>query len=164
MIVQLLLAGSALFAAREPPAEFPDCRSAPGFVSELQLERAYGRRSVEIVEAALADDLDTLSATVAPGAQFRVMEADMGREVARPGPRGARDFFRTIAPESFHYVRQRVSVLMTQACGRHHVRLLLHAQEGRRAIAFSFRYEAGFLVEASGIESAVYEGRFGGAR
>jgi hypothetical protein len=119
---------------------------------------AYGRRSVEIVNAALANDIVALNGLVAPVARFSVGHGDAGYGLRDRGPQAAATFFRTFAPAEYRISTSLVGFYRMNPCGTVTVDLTLAGPE--RTANLQFKYEGGMLVEVSGGEVIVTEGRF----
>ena len=142
----------------------PSCLAgSPNYVGLNDLRRAYARRSVQIIDAALSEDVTALSQMISPAARFSVGRGDAGfAPRGLTGPRAAVEFFGRIAPVEYQFSPVFAGPLSTDACATHTVELLLHG--GRLAANLTFTFELGTLVRVDGAEVTIDHGRFPIAR
>jgi hypothetical protein len=166
MIPLLILAAVAQpLAAGEARAPYDCPSSGPRrWVHSDELELAYGRHSVAIVNAALRGDDSFLARAVGTDATFSYFQGDMGLAVGARGPEAARRFFRTMNPRAFQFLSLRRGALADDPCDLVRLELLLTGDSPARAFALTFSYRNGRLVEVGGREAGVVSGTLQPAR
>jgi hypothetical protein len=131
----------------------------PNYEGLNDLRRAYAWRSVQIIDAALSEDVTALSQMISPAARFSVARGDAGfAPRGLTGPRAAIQFFRGINPVKYQFSPVFAGPLSADACATHAVELLLHG--GRLAANLSFTFEQGMLIRVDGAEVIIDHGRF----
>jgi hypothetical protein len=151
--------------AGQMPPSFPyDCRSGRSglWVNVGEARAAYGRRSVEVIEAALAGDASRLAAIVDPRTQFSYVRGDAGFSTIKRGAEAAIEFVSHARPVAYEFATEFPGPISREPCGPATARLLVKSAGDGRAYDLTFRYVDGILMEVTGAEVILSEGRFGG--
>lgn len=157
MSLPLILAAALSHSAQDTDPALINCPGdGIGFIWDVR--EAYGRRSVDIVNAALANDIAALREWVTSEARFSVQHGDAGYGQRDRGPQAAATFFRRFAPVEYRISTSLVGFYSLTRCSAVTVELTLAGAE--RTATLQFKYEGGMLVEVSGGEVNVTQGRF----
>jgi hypothetical protein len=137
-----------------------ECRSGGlgRWVGSGEIELAYGRRSVAIVNAALAGDDALLAQMVRPDATFSYFQGDMGLGQGTTGAGAARRFFRGMRPTAFQFLSHSWSSLAGDPCDMANADLLLAGPPPSGSFMLRFTYSEGRLVGVDGREATVVAG------
>jgi hypothetical protein len=159
MITHLMLAALVVSPAQAADPATRTCPSGGSSTLESVTEahRAYGARSVSVVEAALARNVPALTRAVAATARFTVWNGDVGLDARAPGPGGAIEFFGMLSPAEYQFSTVFAGPISQDPCQGITVELLLRAPD--RAASLQFKYERGMLMEVTGSEVSVTQGQ-----
>jgi hypothetical protein len=158
---------SMLLIAAAPAPGFADvvdsfrCTSAsPQAQADIGIFKlAYERRSVAIVEAALAGDRARLAGAIAPTARFSLLRGDSGIGPRISGVNAAIAFVREIAPRSYRFALNFPGPLSTEPCGPATAELMLEGGS-HGTVNATFTYGGGVLTGIESSEADVVEGHF----
>ncbi|HEY1606736.1 MAG TPA: hypothetical protein VGF77_14180 [Allosphingosinicella sp.] len=163
----LALAPTAGQAASPPPVQ-PDPVASFGCKADREAPRqdlqaiasAYGQRSVAIVRAALARNMNALGRMVAPSASFTLFRGDVGIASRRTGSDAAVEFVGGIGPEAFQYSTAPTMPSLADPCGEAAADVMLTGRQPGEAVLATFKYRAGLLAEVDARHIDVTRGDF----
>ena len=154
-------AGSSLPVQPDPVASY-GCRAGRQAArQDLQaIAAAYSQRSVAIVRAALARNMEALGRMVAPTASFILFRGDVGTGSRRTGADAAVEFVGGIDPAAYQFSTSPTMPSLADPCGEADADVMLTGRKSGEAVLATFRYRGGLLAGVNARPVDVTRGDF----
>lgn len=162
-IVITLLAGASGPPGSDAPAVSAfHCKTAKPtrWASLREVQSAYGRQAVKILQDALSGNIAELSTSVSPDAEFEVYEGDAGIGPRTKGPSAAVDFAKQIAPVTYRFMGGSLAPIATDPCGKQSVEVILEDGQADRITEAKFTFQDGVLTDVGGGQFEQISGEF----
>ncbi len=162
----VVTAALILLLAAPAAVAWPASDRCPGIndgkAQQVETDRFYAQRAVQIVEAGLSGDEEALDAAVAPGAEFIIWRRDYSRMRESRGNAGAIAFARDLEAKAFQLQSAQPGpiVWLVPDCAWS-VTILFRTDDPAIGVSVKYKFRKGLLTSATGSEVAILEGNIG---
>lgn len=161
LLVTLLLMPAPADGKTDEVARFGCAPGRPVALKNVgEVQAAYARRSIAIIDAGLERQTVRLRAMVAPAATFALFDGDEGASPRSTGAEAAVEFAGYLNPSDFQVELPVAGPVAIDPCAEIVAEVRLGGGESDRARRIIFSYRGGMLIGAIGRDVTLVSGDF----